>query len=86
MSETNKVEPREATVLQVRRIGNSLGLILPKELLAQLRLEEGDRLTVVEQPERGLKLTPFDDVHARGIEIARRLMREYSGTLKELAK
>ena len=86
MSETNKVEPREAKVLQVRRIGNSLGLILPKELLAQLRLEEGDRLTVVEQPERGLKLTPFDDVHARGIEIARRLMREYSGTLKELAK
>jgi putative addiction module antidote len=44
----------EGYVLQVRKIGNSTGLILPKELLARLKLSEGDKLHVVEQTERGL--------------------------------
>ena len=42
-----------ATALQIRKIGNSVGLILPKELLARLKLAEGDKLYVVEQAERG---------------------------------
>ena len=45
------------TVLQVKKIGNSVGLILPKDLLARLKLKEGDRLHVIEQTERGFKLT-----------------------------
>lgn len=76
----------ESAVLQVRKIGNSLGLILPKDLLARLRLKEGDRLHVVEQPERGLKLTPYDPKHAKAMEIARRSFREYADTYKALAK
>jgi putative addiction module antidote len=76
----------EGFVLQVRKIGNSTGLILPKELLQRLRLKEGDSLHVVEQSERGLKLSPFDPKHAKAMEIARRAFREYADTFKALAK
>jgi hypothetical protein len=46
----------------------------------------GDRLHIVEQPERGLKLSPYDDKHARALEAARKLMREYQDSLKALAE
>ena len=72
--------------LQIRKIGNSLGLILSKDLLARLNLKEGDQLHVVEQPERGLKLTPYDPKHAEVMRIAREVMDEYKDTFKELAK
>ncbi len=74
------------TALQIRKIGNSVGLILPKELLARLKLKEGDKLHVVEQTERGLKLSPYDPAHARGMEIARQAFRDYADTFKALAK
>jgi putative addiction module antidote len=76
----------DGAVLQVRRIGNSVGVILPKDLLARLNLKEGDKLHVIEQSERGLKLTPYDPKHARAIEIARRAFRTYANTFKALAK
>lgn len=73
-------------VLQIRKIGNSVGLILPKELLARLKLKEGDQLHVVEQTERGLKLSPYDPKHAEAMEFARRSFRKYADTYKALAK
>ncbi len=76
----------EGTVLQVRKIGNSLGLILSKELLGRLKLKEGDQLHVVEQTERGLKLTPCDPKHTKAMEIARKSFRTYADTYKALAK
>ena len=76
----------EGVVLQVRKIGNSIGLILPKELLARLKLLEGDKLHVVEQTERGFKLSPYDPKHAKAMEIARRAFREYADTFRALAK
>jgi putative addiction module antidote len=76
----------EGFVLQIRKIGNSTGVILPKELLQRLRLKEGDTLHVVEQSERGLKLTPYDPKHAKAMEIARRAFRDYADTFKALAK
>jgi putative addiction module antidote len=76
----------EGETLQIRKIGNSLGLILSKELLARLRLKEGDKLYVVEQAERGLKLTPYDPKHAKAMEIARRSFRIYADTYKALAE
>lgn len=84
----NKPVPKldETEVLQVRRIGNSLGLILPKELLARLNLQEGDKLHIVEQPERGLKLTPYNPKHAEAMKIARRSFRKYADTYRALAK
>ncbi len=83
---SERAHESEGTVLQVRKIGNSLGLILSKELLGRLKLKEGDKLHVVEQPERGLKLTPYDPKHARAMEIARRSFRTYADTYKALAK
>jgi putative addiction module antidote len=76
----------EGTVLQIRKIGNSLGLILSKELLARLKLKEGDKLHIVEQTERGVKLSPYDPKHAKAMEIARRSFRTYADTYKALAE
>ncbi|MBN9061134.1 MAG: AbrB family transcriptional regulator [Rhizobiales bacterium 65-9] len=76
----------EERVLQIRRVGNSVGLILPKDLLARLRLKEGDKLHYIEQPERGLKLSPFDEKHDRAMKIARKAMSSYANTLHTLAK
>lgn len=76
----------EGYLLQIKKVGNSLGFILPKELLARLKLKEGDKLHIVEQTERGIKLTPYDPKHAQGMEIARRSFRKYADTYKALAK
>jgi putative addiction module antidote len=76
----------EGAVLQVRKIGNSTGVILPKELLARLNLKVGDVLHVVEQTERGLKLSPYDPDHDKALTIARRAFRKYADTYKALAK
>jgi len=73
-------------VLQVRKIGNSIGVILPKELLARTKLQEGDRLHVIEQTERTIKLSPYDPKHAKAMSIARKAFRDYADTFKELAK
>jgi len=54
--------------------------------LARLKLKEGDALHVVEQTERGLKLSPYDPKHAKAMEIARRAFRTYVDTFKALAK
>ena len=70
----------DSTVLQVRKIGNSIGVILPKELAARLNLKEGDKLFPVEQ------LTPHDPDFEKAMEIARRGMKRYHNALAELAK
>ncbi len=86
MNEAPRKADLEGAVLQIRKIGNSVGLILPKDLLARLKLKEGDALYVIEQPERGLKLSPYDPRHAKAMEIARRAFRNYADTFKALAK
>ena len=86
MSEKPREVEIEGYLLQIKRIGNSVGLILPKDLLARLKLKEGDKLHVVEQTERGIKLSPYDPKHAKAMEIARRSFRKYADTYKALAK
>lgn len=86
MNETSRNVEIEGHLLQVKKIGNSLGLILPKELLARLKLAEGDKLYVVEQTERGIKLSPYDPKHVKAMEIARRSFRKYADTYKALAE
>lgn len=76
----------ETDVIQIRKIGNSIGLILPKELLARLKLKEGDKLHITEQPERGFKLSPYDPKRAETMRIAREIMDEYQDTFRALAK
>jgi putative addiction module antidote len=86
MNEPPRNTQPEGYLLQVKKIGNSVGLILPKELLARLKLKEGDKLHVIEQTERGLKLSPYDPKHAEAMEFARRSFRKYADTYKALAK
>ena len=86
MSETPRSLEIEGYLLQIKKIGNSLGLILPKELLARLKLKEGDKFHIVEQTERGIKLSPYDPKHAKAMDIARRSFRKYADTYKALAK
>ncbi len=72
--------------LEIKKIGNSTGLILPKELLARLGLQQGDEVFVTVEPDQTMKVTPHDAKHAEVMRIARNVMREYRDTLKELAK
>jgi putative addiction module antidote len=73
------------TTLKVTTIGNSTGVILPKEVLERLRVEKGDSLHVLETP-RGIELTPYDPEFAAQMEAAERVMREDRDALRELAK
>jgi putative addiction module antidote len=72
--------------LEIKKIGNSTGLILPKELLARLGLEQGDEVFVTVEPDQSFKVARHDEKHAEVMRIAREVMREYREALKELAK
>ena len=71
--------------LKITAVGNSAGVILPKELLARLRVGKGDALYATELPD-GVKLTPFDPELAGQMEVAERVMREDRNVLRKLAK
>ena len=73
-----------ADKLKVTTIGNSMGVILPRELLARLRVDKGDFLHVGELPD-GIKLTPYDEEFARQMETAETVMRNRRDVLRELA-
>jgi putative addiction module antidote len=77
-------KPRGRT-LKVRKIGNSLGIVLPKDVLAKLGVSEGDELSVSETPD-GVALTGFNDEVQRQLDIGRDLMKRYRNALRELAK
>ena len=72
--------------LEIKRIGNSTGVILPKELLARLRLHQGDWVSVIETPEGGLTLRPEDPEFEEVMETAREVMNEYRETFRVLAR
>jgi putative addiction module antidote len=86
MNENSKDLRVESTTLQIRKIGNSIGFILPKEMAARLNLKEGDKLFPIEQPGGGLILTPHDPDFEKAMEVARRGMKRYHNALAELAK
>lgn len=71
--------------LKITTIGNSAGLILPKELLARLRLEKGDDVYVLETPD-GIRLTAYDPELAAQMEVAEQVMREDRVVLRKLAQ
>ncbi len=66
-------------------IGNSAGIILPKEVLARLRVEKGDTICVSETP-YGAHLTPYDDEFMRKLESTERVMHKYRDALRKLAE
>jgi putative addiction module antidote len=71
--------------LKITKIGNSAGVVLPKELLARLRAGVGDTLHVTEAPD-GIRITAADPDFAAQMEIVERIMREDRDILRVLAK
>jgi putative addiction module antidote len=70
--------------IKITTVGNSAGVVLPKELLARLRLAKGDTLYVTELPD-GVKLSPFDPKLAGQMEVAERVMKKRRTLLHKLA-
>lgn len=71
--------------VKVTTVGNSVGIVLPKEALAKLKVDKGDVLYLVEGPE-GLTLTPYRQDFEQQLDAARKVMRRYRNALRELAK
>jgi putative addiction module antidote len=75
--------------LKLRKVGNSVGVILPREALARLNVQEGDTVTLTEAPEGGLRITPATagrEQFANQMKAAESVIRRYRNTLRELAK
>jgi putative addiction module antidote len=74
-----------ATTVKVTTVGNSVGIVLPREVLTQLQVEKGDTLYVTPTPD-GVKLTAYSEEFAAQLEAGKRVMRKYRDTLRKLAE
>lgn len=71
--------------LKIRKVGNSLGVILPAEALQLLRAREGESLHLTETPD-GVMITPYDPEFESAMDVAEDFMARYRNTLRELSK
>lgn len=71
---------------KTRKVGNSVGLILPKEALARMNLQEGESVYLSETADGGFRITPHDPEFNRQMEAAESVIRRYRNALRELAK
>ncbi len=74
-----------ATAVKITTIGNSVGIVLPKEILSHLHVEKGDTLYLTESPD-GIRLSPYDSTLASKLEAFEHVMRENRDVLKKLAE
>ena len=72
--------------LKIRKIGNSLGVVLPKEAVNRLQASEGDRLFLIETPNGAYQLTPYDPAFAKKMKKAGEIIGRYRNALHVLAK
>ena len=75
-----------AIELKLRRVGNSLGVVLPKEALAHLKVKEGQSVYLTEAPDGGYRVTTGDPEFIRKMAVVESLSRRYRNALRELAK
>ena len=71
--------------LKLTAVGNSLGVVLPKEALARMKLAKGDTLYITETPD-GYRLTPYNPEFEAEMDVARKIMKKRRAALRELAK
>ncbi|MEE9140594.1 MAG: AbrB/MazE/SpoVT family DNA-binding domain-containing protein [Alphaproteobacteria bacterium] len=71
--------------LKIRRVGNSLGVTLPREAVARLRVREGDPVYLTETPD-GFALTPYDETFNAAMKAFEEGRRDYRNALRELAR
>ena len=72
--------------LKLRKVGNSVGVVLPKEVLAHLNVREGDTVCVTDSTDGSLRLAPTTPEVVAQLEVAQDVLRRYRHTLRELAK
>jgi len=72
--------------LKVRKFGNSLGVVLPKEVVNRLHTGDGERLFLIEAPDGDYRLTPYDPAFEKKMAKAKDIMGRYRNTLHALAK
>ncbi len=72
--------------LRLRKVGNSVGVVLPKEVLAHLRVSVGDTVCVTEATDGRLLMSPAKAEFTRQMKVAEGIIRRYRNTLRELAK
>lgn len=72
--------------LKLRKVGNSVGLVLPKEALSRLNADNGDAVFLTETTDGGFRLTAGNPEFARKMKTAENLSRRYRNALRELAK
>lgn len=72
--------------LKLRKIGNSLGVVLPKEALSSLKVTNGDVIYLTDSPDGGFRITPLNEAFGDQFSRAERIMREDRDVLRELAK
>lgn len=72
--------------LRIRKVGNSLGVVLPKEVIGRLRTGEGQDVFLLEGPNNTYSITPFDPAFEKKMEKAEEIMARYRNTLHVLAK
>ena len=72
--------------MKVRKIGNSLGVVLPKEVLSRLNVQDGDKVFLTEAPDGSYRITPYDPEFEKQIKIGKTFMARYRNTLGALAK
>jgi putative addiction module antidote len=78
------VAVQEKMKVKVTTVGSSAGVVLPKEVLAKLRVRKGDSLYLSETPD-GIALSPYDPDFDQELEAARAVMRRYRNALRKLA-
>ncbi|WP_188411310.1 AbrB/MazE/SpoVT family DNA-binding domain-containing protein [Agaricicola taiwanensis] len=71
--------------LKLRNIGNSVGAVIPKDVLARLNVAEGDTVYLTESPD-GYRITPYNPDFATQMDAARTVMKRRRNVLRELAK
>jgi putative addiction module antidote len=72
--------------LKVRKFGNSLGVVLPREVINRLRTGDGQSLFLVDAPDGSYRLTPYDPTFEAKINKAEEIIGRYRNTLKALAE
>jgi len=73
------------TAVKITTVGNSAGIVLPKELLSHMNVEKGDTLYVTKTQD-GILLVPYEESFATQMDAAREVMRENRDVLRKLAE
>ena len=74
-----------ATTVKITTVGNSAGIVLPKDVLSHMNVQKGDNLYITKTPE-GFQISPYDEEFAAKMEVAERVISKYKDAFRRLAE